>query len=83
MSENTIINILKVNVLEIFPELPEEAITFDKSLKDLGANSVDRMDIIVKTMEALEIKVPMVEIAQARNIGELVELFNQKMRIEV
>lgn len=77
MSKDAVLKVLKQKVLEILPELPTETITFDKSLKELGANSIDRMDIIVKTMEALEIKLPMVETAKATNIGDLVELFSK------
>lgn len=75
MSKDTIFEIIKENIMEILPEITDEKITSEESLRKLGANSVDRMDIVVKTMEALGIKVSMVETAQAGNIGELVDLF--------
>lgn len=63
---------LKSAILEIFPEFTEKEIGFHQSLKDLGANSVDRAEILMVTMESLGLKVPMVEFSRATNIGELV-----------
>ncbi|HBV98900.1 MAG: hypothetical protein JL50_19365 [Peptococcaceae bacterium BICA1-7] len=81
MLKDYIFKILKENIIEILPEMPEEKIRLEESLRELGANSVDRMDIVVKTMEAIGIKISMVETAQAANIGELVDLFYEKKRL--
>jgi polyketide biosynthesis acyl carrier protein len=78
MSKDDIFRIIKDNILEIFPDISSEEISMDESLRELGANSVDRMDIVVKTMEAIEVKISLVEIAQAGNIGELVNIFYAK-----
>jgi polyketide biosynthesis acyl carrier protein len=46
--------------------------------KDLGANSIDRMDIVTQTMEDLAIKIPLVELAKVQNIQELVDLLYEQ-----
>lgn len=74
MTKNEIFQIIKKNVLEILPKIPEEIITIDQRLKDLGANSIDRMDIVTRTMEDLAIKIPLVELAGVQNLQELVDL---------
>ena len=44
------------------------------SLKEIGANSVDRADIIMFTMESLNIRIPMVKFGNAANIGDIVDI---------
>lgn len=75
MQKEEIMDLLKETITSIVPEIEAGMIAEDKSLKDLGANSVDRMEIITETMEELAITVPMVEFAKIKNIGELVEFF--------
>jgi len=78
MTKNEIFQIVKKNTLEILPKVSEEMITIEQRLKDLGANSIDRMDIVTQTMEDLAIKIPAVELAQVQNIQELVDLLYEK-----
>lgn len=76
MNRDEVWNILKKAILEIFPEYASREIGFDASLKALGANSVDRAEILMVTMESLGTKVPMVEFSGAANIGELVAILH-------
>jgi polyketide biosynthesis acyl carrier protein len=47
----------------------------EQSLKDdLGANSIDRMDIIVQSMNDLKVKIPMIEFGRLKNIEGIVEV---------
>lgn len=48
------------------------------SLKSLGANSVDRADIIMMTLESLALNIPLTEMAKAENIGELAGIIHAK-----
>ncbi len=47
-------------------------------LKDLGADSMDRADIVMMTMESLSQRIPLIELAGLTNIGELVDAFHEK-----
>lgn len=78
MSKERIFQIIKTNVLEILPEIPVDGIRPEESLKNIGANSIDRMDIIVKTMEMVGVTIPMIEFAGIKNIQGLVDLFYEK-----
>jgi polyketide biosynthesis acyl carrier protein len=55
--------------------------TFDPSdqLKELGANSVDRVEIVVMTMESLGLEFDLVELGRVHNIGGLAEAFHAKL----
>lgn len=77
MTRDEVFAVVKANVLAILPDLPPDAIAIDQSLKDLGANSLDRMDIVVNSMEELGVKVPLTHFAQARNIGGVVDLLHE------
>ena len=48
MTQDEIFEIIKNNTLEVIPELEADSITIEESLKNLGANSIDRMEILEK-----------------------------------
>ncbi len=77
MSSDEIFEMVKEKVLEILDDLPESAVTREKSLRDLGANSIDRVDVITESMEDLEISIPIKAFADLKNIGELVDLLHK------
>lgn len=74
MTKADIFNAVKANVIEVLPDLDAGAILPEKSLADLGANSVDRMEIITMTMEHLGISIPLLSFAKVTNIEGIVEV---------
>lgn len=60
-------------VASILPNLPAENISGDKSLKDHGADSVDRVEIILTIMKRLGVDEPMSNFSNIANIDELVD----------
>jgi polyketide biosynthesis acyl carrier protein len=77
MDKAYIFSILKNGIAEIMTDLDTNSITLQESLRDLGMNSVDRADILLQTMDSLQISVPMIEFAAAQNIGEIVDVFKK------
>ena len=47
-----------------------------KSMKDLGANSLDIVEVVSCSMRELKIKVPRSQLAKLENIDQLVELLH-------
>jgi polyketide biosynthesis acyl carrier protein len=80
MTKEEIFLIVKANIEEVLPdlELDLDSIRLEDSLKELGANSIDRMEITVLSMEALGLKVPLVEFGQVSNLQGLVDLLHAK-----
>ena len=78
MTKDEIFQIIKRNLLEILPDLPPEGIIPAKSMKDLGANSVDRMDVVIQTKEQLGLKFPLHELGGVENLQGLVDFFHAK-----
>lgn len=77
-SEASILVVVKENVVDILEDVDEAAITMEISLKELGANSLDRAEIVTGSMEDLGLSFPMRELAKISNIGELVTLLYSK-----
>jgi polyketide biosynthesis acyl carrier protein len=60
-------------VATILPGIAPTAITGDRHLKDLGADSVDRVEIILTILQRLRVDEPMASFAGLRNIDALVD----------
>jgi polyketide biosynthesis acyl carrier protein len=68
------------NTRSVLPDLDGQEIPIEASLKDLGANSMDRADIVVQCLEDLRLETPLVEFRVASNIRGLIDLLYQKVR---
>lgn len=79
MTKDEIMRQIKLVIMEVLPSVVEESITIDKSLTELGANSIDRGEIVLNSMMDLGIKVPLVEVGVLKNIGELVNFYYSKL----
>lgn len=77
MDKDQIKSILFANIADIM-DMDESEINVQESLRDLGANSVDRMEIIVETMRKIGVKINMLEFANIKNIQEMVDFLYEK-----
>ncbi len=64
---------------EILPGLDDHTFQFSDSLRELGANSIDRSEVVMLTLESLSLKAPMIEFAKAENMGELATLLHARL----
>lgn len=79
MNSENIFNIICENTKEVIYELEDQEIKRSDSLANLGANSVDRSEIIMMTLESLNLQIPLVDTFGPKNIGELADLLASKM----
>ncbi len=79
MNANDIFELIVGHTREVVPELESHAFSTTDSLRELGANSIDRSEIIMMTLESLSLRVPLVEFASAKNIGELAGILHAKL----
>ncbi|SFR72314.1 phosphopantetheine-binding protein [Anaeromicropila populeti] len=79
MSKEEIYQILKSNIILILDEVPEEDILIHKSIKELGGNSIDRVEIVTITSEDLNVRIPAEELGSVKNIEDLVNKFYEKV----
>ncbi|SMO91362.1 acyl carrier protein [Melghirimyces algeriensis] len=80
MTRDEIFNIIKNHSCEVIPELVSHQFLPHDRLTDLGANSVDRAEIVMMTLEALDLQIPPAELSAVRNIGELAEMLYQRLQ---
>lgn len=78
MTVQDVFDIIVGHTREVLPELENHDFQFSDSLRQLGANSIDRSEIIMLTLESLSLKIPMIEVAKAENMGELAEMLHAK-----
>ena len=64
---------------EVVPGLDDYAFQFTDSLRELGANSIDRSEVVMLALESLSLKAPMIDFAKAENMGELATLLHAKL----
>ena len=79
MNKEQIFNIIKTYICEIAPELEKVPISTTDSLKNLGIDSVNRAEIVMMVMEYFSLNIPLIELAGAKNLGELADIFAEKL----
>lgn len=72
-------NALKNSIYEVFPEFTTKNIHENNSLRDLGANSIDRAEIITSTLARLKINISLVEFAKSKNIKEIIDVISSHL----
>ncbi|MET1255417.1 acyl carrier protein [Aliikangiella maris] len=78
MNKQQIFDVIVGHAKEVLPELESHDFKFEDALKDLGANSIDRSEIVMMTLESIELNIPLIEIAKAENMGQLATLLQEK-----
>ncbi|MEU9678019.1 MULTISPECIES: acyl carrier protein [Streptomyces] len=78
MSNQDVLGLIVEHTREVIPELEDHAFQPADSLRELGANSIDRAEIIMMTLQSLSVSIPLVELADAKNIGDLADLIRGK-----
>lgn len=73
MTTEDVLEVVRASTAKVL-EVDTSAMTLDGTLSDLGANSVDRADIVTQSMLELSVKVPAREFAQIKDIRSLVSV---------
>ncbi len=74
MSNDEIFQVVKKHLMEIVEGIDADAITRDESMKDLGASSLDMVEVVSCAMRELRVRVPRSELSKLESIGQLVDL---------
>ena len=78
MTQEEVFEVLKKHILEqLEDEVEEEQIDIEKSMLDLGANSLDIVEIVTNTMRELKIKIPRDELAGINTMKGLVAAMSE------
>jgi len=74
ITKEKVIDVVKENLMDNLEDLDEDDIGLEKSMKDLGANSLDIVEVVSSSMRQLKVKVPRSELSKLTNMNELVDL---------
>lgn len=77
MSEQEIFHVLVEQVRRVLPAVPRDRVSLTGTLRELGADSIDRADIVTMTAEAVGANIPLVELGKTPTIGALVALLHE------
>ena len=78
MNKKDIVLTIQEHTWVVVPKLEGYQFQQNDSLQDLGANSIDRSEIIMMTLESLSLKTPLIEFARAENIENLAGILLEK-----
>jgi acyl carrier protein len=76
VTRDQVLLVVKKHVLATVDGLEDEAFDPSKSMKDLGANSLDMVEVVSCAMRELKVKVPRSELSKLTNIDGLVDLLH-------
>jgi acyl carrier protein len=79
-SREQVLEIVKENLVDTIEELEGVEIDPARSMKDLGANSLDIVEVVSCSMRELKVKVPRAELNTLENIDQLVDLLHKTVQ---
>jgi polyketide biosynthesis acyl carrier protein len=75
IDEDRIFAVLKANTLRVLPDIGPNDVSIDGNLTDLGANSIDRVEIVMNSLQELQLKIPVPELHGLKSLRAVVDLF--------
>jgi polyketide biosynthesis acyl carrier protein len=72
--------VVRQTIAAIMPAVPAAAVTGGKHLKDLGADSVDRVEIVLALIDRLGIDEPMAAFSAIPDIDSLTDFLTKARR---
>ena len=69
--------VVKKHLMDVVDDLKAEDIDITRSMKELGANSLDIVEVVSCSMRELKVTVPRSELSRLTNIDGLVGLLHQ------
>lgn len=77
ITEAQIFESLKKYMLKAIDDLEIDEIDYSKTMRELGANSMDEIEITSRVMRELRIKVPLEALSEVSTLGELMAVLLQ------
>jgi acyl carrier protein len=77
MTRSEIFDVVKANVQNVIEGAQGKEITESNSMRDYGADSLEIVEVVSRSMKQLKLKVPRTLLSNARNLGDLVTMFQE------
>lgn len=75
MNRDDVVALIEAKMLEHLDDVEQEDLDLAESFRELGANSLDMLDIVTSVMRELEIKIPRAELAEIESVDQLADKF--------
>ena len=80
MEREEIESVVRKHVASVVGDLKPSDLDMSRSMKDLGATSLDMVEVVSLAMRELNVKVPRPELNRLTNMDGLVDLLHKSMR---
>jgi acyl carrier protein len=80
MTRDDIWGVIKKHLADAVDDLDVSTIDTSKSMKDYGANSLDLVEVVSRSMRELKVKIPRAELNKITDINGLIELFDKTIQ---
>ncbi|MFC5102791.1 phosphopantetheine-binding protein [Kibdelosporangium philippinense] len=77
ITREDIFAVIKKNIATVIEGTEGLVVTETASMKDFGADSLEMVEVVSRSMKELRIKVPRTELSKASNLKELVDIFER------
>jgi acyl carrier protein len=77
MTREDIFAVIKSNIEMIIDGAQGKEILETHSMRDFGADSLQIVEVVSRSMKQLKVRVPRTELSSAKNLGELLDLFER------
>jgi acyl carrier protein len=77
MTRDEIFSVVKSNMREIIDDMDGKEIHETNRMSDFGADSLEIVEVVSRSMKQLKIRVRRTELVDAQNLRELVDLFEK------
>ncbi|RMB81414.1 phosphopantetheine-binding protein [Streptomyces shenzhenensis] len=76
MTRDDVLAALHRNILETLPDLEADELLPERNLEELGATSLDRLDILFGLQEELGVRFPVESLSPNRGLASLADLLS-------
>jgi acyl carrier protein len=77
MTRADIFQVVKANITRIVEDVDAAAISERVSMSELGADSLQVVEVVSRSMKELKLKVPRTELSKAQTLKDLLDLFQR------
>lgn len=80
MNRQEIFDVIQSNIRMIIDDTEDKEINETNSMRDFGADSLQIVEVVSRSMRQLRIKIPRTKLLEAGNLKELLDLFEHQAR---
>jgi acyl carrier protein len=77
MTRTEIFEVVRANIEKVLDGVSRDSVSEEASLRDLGADSLQIVEVVSRSMKELRLRVPRTDLSRANNLRDLVDLFEK------